>query len=477
MRSDGRLLAGCPLSAESLQKGDRIFSMRPDRFFLVAGLACGLAFVFGTPPFQAPDETIHFYRAYAVSEGNLSAQRGEDGFGAVLPASLEEIGTGLRGDLPFRPGLKMDPDKISAALRVPLEPERRKFTDYRTSALFKPVGYLPQAVGIAVARLFGAPALVLLYAARLANLLAATVLITIALRRLPAYPWLLTMLALTPMALFLRSSGSADGIGTAAAFLLAATVARLAWGEETRGGWANIGDIAIVTVCTAAVCLAKPVYLPLALVVLLIPRGSFPEGRRGVFLLFHGTVTAAAFALALTTAGAVDVSIRPDAPIDPDRQIADALADPLRVAWILTDDYLRLGRRYVAQIVGQLGWLDVNLPKPLLWGYALVLGVLTLLDTRPEVAVRPWQRVLLAGLALATMALISASQYASWTPYGASHVEGIQGRYFIPLVPAAVWIFHTRRSPAPFLNRVLPWISLVSVGVAFWTLLQRYYGS
>ena len=448
--------------------------MRPNRFLLVAGLACGLAFLFGTPPFQAPDETTHFYRAYAVSEGNLGSRRGDDGFGAVLPASLQEIGTSLRGDLPFRPDVKMPTERIFQALRVPLEPERRRFTDYRTSALFTPVGYLPQAAGIAIVRWLGAGPLVLFYVARLANLLAATLLIAVALRRLPAYPWLLTMLALTPMALFLRASVSPDALSTAAAFLLAATVARLAWGEEEQGRWQ---DFAVLTLCTAVLCLAKPVYLPLVLLVLVIPAARFPEGRRGVVLLVHGAVTAAAFALALTTAGAVDVSIRPDAPIDPDRQIADALADPLRVAGILIEDYLHHGRRYVAQIVGQLGWLDVNLPKPLLWGYALVLGLLAAVDTRREVAVSPWQRALLLLMTIATLALVSASQYASWTPYGAKHVEGIQGRYFIPLAPAAAWIFHTRRAPATFLNRVLPWVSLVSLGIAYWTLLQRYYGS
>ncbi len=450
--------------------------MRPDRFFLVAGLACGLAFVFGTPPFQAPDETIHFYRSYALSEGHLSAQSGEGGLGAVLPASLQEIGTDLRGELPFRPDLKMTTEKIFQALRVPLEPERRRFTDYRNSAPFTPVSYLPQAAGIALARWLGAGALVLLYAARLANLLAATVLIALALRRLPSYPWLLAMLALTPMALFLRASASADALSTAAAFLLAATVARLAWGQEEQGRWR---DVAVLTACSTGLCLSKPVYVPLALLVLLIPAARFPEGRRGMVLLVHGAVTAAAFTLALATAGAVDVSIRPDAPVDADRQIEDALAHPLRVAGILTEDYLHHGRRYVAQIVGQLGWLDVNLPRPLLWGYALVLGLLTLLDTRREVAVSPWQRALLVLLALATLVLVSASQYAGWTPYGADYVEGIQGRYFIPLAPAAAWIFHTRRFPAEpaLLNRVLPWLSLVSLGIAFWTMLHRYYGS
>ena len=192
-------------------------------------------------------------------------------------------------------------------------------------------------------------------------------------------------------------------------------------------------------------------------------------------LLLQGAATAAAFTLALATAGAVDVSIRPDAPIDPERQIADALADPVRVGRILIADYLHQGPRYVAQIVGQLGWLDVNLPKPLLVGYALGLGVLALVDTRRTVRVSPGQRVLLILVALATLALVSASQYASWTPYGADHVEGVQGRYFLSLAPAAAWIFHTRRFPAEpaLLDRVLPWLSLAALGVAFWTLLRR----
>lgn len=444
--------------------------MRPDRFFLAAGLACGLAFVFGTPPFQAPDETIHFYRAYAVSEGTLWARRGPEGLGADLPASVQEIGTGLRGDLPGRPELKMSPEKIFRALRVPLEPERRRFTDYRNSAVFTPVAYLPQAAGIAVTRWLGAPALVLFYGARLANLLASTLLIAIALRRLPSYSWLLTLLALTPMALFLRASVSADALGTAMAFLLAATVAKLAWGEEERARWR---DVAVLVACSTGLCLSKPVYAPLAFLVLLIPAARLP--RRGAALLLHGAVMAGALTLALATAGAADISIRPDAPVDADRQIADALADPLRVAGIVAEDYLRRGPRYAAQIVGQLGWLDVNLPKALLGGHLLLLGLVALLDTRTTVAVSLPQRVVLTLVALATMALVSASQYAVWTPYGADHVEGVQGRYFLPLAPAAVWIFHTRRSPAQYLNRVLPWLSLLSLGIAFLTLLHRYY--
>ncbi|MFL6201266.1 MAG: DUF2142 domain-containing protein [Thermoanaerobaculia bacterium] len=450
--------------------------MRPGRFFLLAGLLCGLAFVFITPPFQVPDEPAHFYRAYAVSEGNLAASRGEGGLGAVLPASLQELGEDLRGDLPFHPERAIRAERVFRALRVPLEPRRRRFTDYRTAALVTPVSYLPQAAGIAIARGLGAPALGLLYAARLANLLAATALIALGLRRLPSYPWLLAMLALTPMALFLRGSASADALNTAAAFLLAGTAARLAWGAGEQVRWT---DVAVLTAGSAALCLSKPVYFPLAFVVLLIPAARFPGGRRGRILLIYAAITAAALTLALKTAGSTDISIRPDAAVDADRQIADALADPLRVGRIFLEDYLHRGRRYVAQIVGQLGWLDANLPKPLLWGYAALLGLLALFDTRRTVEVSPGQRLLLILVALATLALVSASQYALWTPYGADFVDGIQGRYFLPLAPAAAWILHTRRFQVDHLDRLLdqtlPWLSLLAFGAALWTVLSRYY--
>lgn len=449
--------------------------MRPDHFFLLAGPLCGLVLIFVTPPFQVPDEPAHFYRAYAVSEGEPWARREGERLGAVLPASVQELGADFQSNLASRPDRAISPETILRALRVPLDEERRRFADYRTSAQLTLVPYLPQATGIAIARALGAPALGLLYAARLANLLAATALIAVSLRRLPAFPWLLTMLALTPMTLFLRASASADALTTALAFLLAGAAARLAWGEGQRAGWR---DVAVLTAGAAALCLSKPAYVPLAGLVLLIPAARFPNGRRGPALTLFAAITGAAFILAMATVSTMDVSLRPDTPVDRDRQIEDALADPLRVAGIVTEDYLRRGDRYAAQIVGQLGWLDTNLPKPFLWAYLLVLGLLVLLDGRRGVEVRPWQRALLCLMALATLALVSAAQYAFWTPYGADHVDGIQGRYFIPLAPAAAWLLHSCRfavSPA-LLGRVLPWLSVLSSAFSVELLLRRYYG-
>lgn len=174
----------------------------------------------------------------------------------------------------------------------------------------------------------------------------------------------------------------------------------------------------------------------------------------------------------------MDLPLRLDQVVDRDRQIQDAFADPARVAWILIRDSLQQGDRYLAQMVGQLGWLDVNLPKPFLWGSLLLLGLLAFCDGRQGVVVRPWQRGLLALIALATVALVGAAQYATWTPYGADHLEGVQGRYYLPLAPAAAWLLHNRRFQADpaLLSRLLPVLGVLSSAFAVWLVLRRYYG-
>lgn len=450
---------------------------RPDRCLLAAGLLYGLGVAAVTPPFQVPDEPAHFYRAYRVSEGRLDLIPIPGRAGADLPVSIQRVATALRDDIPFHEEKKVAPGLVLAAFRVPLEPSRRSLAWFGNSLQFPFVPYVPQALGIALGRAFGAPPLVLLYLARLANLIAGTLMVVFAVRRLPAFQWFAVMVALTPMAVFLRASASADVTSTGAAFLLAAGVAQLAWGEDAA---VRRRDLVLLTASAAVLCASKAVYFPLAFLPVLIPASRFPRGRRAAFLLLHLAVSLALAAWGIAASRAVG-TIRFDVAADPSRQIHDALAHPLSLLRIVASDYLVHAPRYLGQFVGQLGWLDTKLPIPFLLTYLAVLAALVLVDTNPRLEVQPWQRWIVAGLTLSVLLLISASQYAAWTPYGAQHVEGLQGRYFIPLVPAAVWLFHGRgvtdrfsfRDPAAGLAA----FSLLSFGISVWALVTRYYGA
>lgn len=452
------------------------FLSRPDRFFLAASLLFGLALAAVTPPFQVADETVHFFRAYMISEGRLGLAPSPGRNSEELPSSVREIATSLLGDIPFHEERKIAPEKILAAFGMPLEPERREPVVFPNTLQYTFVPYIPQALGILLGRIFDAPPLVLLYLARLTNLLFGTLAVVLAIRELPAFRWLAAMVALTPMASALRASASADVATMSAAFVFAAVAAKLIW---RPGAAAGRRDLVLLTLSAVVFCASKAAYFPLALLVFLIPAARFPAGRRAVFLTVHTALWVLTSAWAVATSRTVG-SIRPDTHVDSARQIRDALADPLGFLWLVAQDYAVHGAGYLVQFIGKLGWLDVWLGRPFLAAYFAVLLALLFLDSGRDVEVRPWQRIVLAALTLATMVLISASQYAIWTQYGARYIDGIQGRYFIPLAPAAMWVFHSRR----LADRVTPGrmgaamagVSLVSFAVTMWAVVERYYG-
>ncbi|HEX2223860.1 MAG TPA: DUF2142 domain-containing protein [Thermoanaerobaculia bacterium] len=455
------------------------FPLTPDRFFLLAGLLFGILLVFVTPPFQVPDEPAHFYRAWGVAEGKLVIARGQGGVGAELPASLPRLAWALTGDMPGHPEVKTSRRQILAWLGSPLDPAARIFVAFPNTALYTFVPYVPQAVAFGAGRALGAPPLVSFYGARLLNLLVSTLLIAFAIRQAPALRWLLATVALTPMATFQRASISADAVTIAVGFVLGAVAARLAWGDEPTAGERRRGFGTLI-LAAAVLCLCKPAYVPLVAVAFLIPAARLPWGRRAPAFLLYAVLVGLAFAAGMANARVGQTLVREGVGVDSQAQIRDSLAEPVRFLGIVARDYLvEHGGRYFAQMVGQLGWLDTKLPMAFLALYLGMIAAVGLADGG-EVRVAAWQRGILLLAVAGALVLLSASQYALWTPYGADRVEGLQGRYFLPVAPVAAWLFLVpwRRSLA--LEGGLGWglvgLTLVSVAVTLHALMVRYYG-
>jgi uncharacterized membrane protein len=444
------------------------FGLAPQQFFIVAALLGGLVLVFATPPFQVPDEPAHFYRAFSVSEGRLAVRADNGRPGEMLPSSLHRLVDVLIDDVPRHPDQKIPPGSWRTARELELEPDKRMMLFFPTAAQFTAVPYLPQAAGIAVGRMLGAPPLALVFFARIANLIAAVTLIYLALCQLPAYRWLATLLAMTPMAMFLRSSISADAVTTAIAFVLTATVAKLAFGPVSS---AKPGDLGLVIASSAALSLTKPVYFPLVFLVFVVPGDRLSVRTRGVvlFVILAVSICAvtAALVMALPSVSAISVLA--------ESRIVEVLARPFHVAGLVVVDYVVHAPRYGAHFIGRLGWLDTALPVPLLLAYLGFLIAYTVLDTDTAAVIRPWQRIVIALVVAASLMAIGTAMYLYM-----GRIAGIQGRYFHPIAVAAVWLFHSSRRPRCDVTRWLgPGVVLmtsISLVVTLLTIYCRYYG-
>jgi uncharacterized membrane protein len=438
---------------------------RPERAFLVLALAYCLPFFLLYPPFQAPDEPYHFYRAYQISEGQLSPiAPGE----LDVPTSLVMVANAFN-HLPFQPQHKTSWGQIRAQLARPLESEARTRT--MGAWWYPPTAYAPQALAIAIGRLFGAGPLWLFYLARLAGLAFALAVIHYALRIAPALQRSLLVIALLPMTLAQLSSLSADVQLISCSFLLIALLLRLIFDDGARVDRRTFVWLAVVA---ALVTLAKPFYLaPLALLLAVDPRKAGGRAR-----------LVGAFAAIATIAvgiwfGWSEITTRVSFHGAPTQETIVA-EQPGRFLSVMISNFNTKGYWYLETFIGKAGWLDVALP-PLLVFFCLVFLVIVILTDTPPVEVRAWTRFLAAASYLAAMIGISYVMYLVYTPVGSGAIEGIQGRYLIPVAPLAALAMANRRirvdAPPETVTRVVGAVWTAVLALTLLVTYARYYVS
>lgn len=196
----------------------------------VAGLLCGLAFVRVTPALVAPDEYTHLAAAYELAS-RLGGEQPTDADGNLLVRECDAPYFGTRtgeiGILAYK----------AEALAIEQEPGG---PDELTAASAAKAGqgsgnYLPQALGLRLARSSGAGFYVMLRQARIFNLVFYLMLAVLAVALAPAgVRGLLACVALLPMPLQLAASLSPDASVLGMVFCYMALCLRL---RRKRAVW------------------------------------------------------------------------------------------------------------------------------------------------------------------------------------------------------------------------------------------------
>jgi hypothetical protein len=400
---------------------------RLEYVFLVIALAWGVVQVFLVPPLQVPDEGDHWFRAWALADGQLFADR--QGM-VTLPASFARL-----SDLYTR---------AAGTHRMPISwVGQAGFTSYEDIfngpgpsgtvkivslvPSYSPVGYLPQAVGIDLGRLMGAPPLTSFYLARLANLFAAIALLFFAIRLAPFGKQLFLFIALLPMTMYELASVACDALTISGAIFF---IALVLWASR-RSTLRRI-DVALVLAVAALLLNLKPGYWALVLLVLLIRPAQLGGGRR-----YAAFVAASVLAVAGTFAGlflltSADARVQAAGAAGGARgQLLVILQHPLRFLADLGHNLRQDLFTWIQESIGRLGWLRIIMP-PAVYATVGLTGLGFFFRMREDVGLQRWQRALLAAVAVAVFTTIAALLYAILTPVGGRGIF-IQGRYLPPV--------------------------------------------
>jgi uncharacterized membrane protein len=426
--------------------------MTAQRLFVIAGLSAALLFTFITPPFQVPDEVGHFWRAVSIAHGAVLPEITRAGGVALIPQGYSTLVFVLWRDTTHSRDVKITRDQFRTSWDVRREDEKSARVTFPPGYTFVP--YIPQTAAALVARVIPIRPVITFYLGRIFNAVAYVLLIALAMRIAPAVRWLIAGVALLPMAMFLASSWSADAMTIALACLFTAALLR---------GVRTSRELALVSVCGVLVGLCKPAYFLIALLALVVPvaRGY---GRAIVI-----AATAAGVAISMWSAARTFPSVRPDVQINPAAQGQCIREQPSRFVEALTHE---LRFEYVQQAIGRLGILDVPLPGAVIWAELLLLLLCAWSSANVSALTRAVAAIITAG----TITGIGLSLYIGYTPVCARTIDGLQGRYLLPIVPTLLIAIS-----APFVRReqftrvAVVLVAPVANALALAAVASRYY--
>lgn len=448
----------------------------PEKAFVSIGLFFGILFLLVIPPFQVPDEAAHFLRAYQVSEGKIVAEKRDNATGGLIPKSLLDSVT-IWNQIPFHPERKATNKQFFETFNISLKKREKLFWNFANTALYSPIPYLPQAIGIALGKVFYLSPIILMYLGRLTNLLSSVYITFLAIKVTPALKWVFFLLALTPMATFQRASLSADSLINSIAILLIATISRCAFDINKEKIVRT--DIIVLCLLSILLSLSKQVYFLIPFLCFLIPKYKFGTQKKYFAIcLFLSLTSASAWICWSFVIKGIYVPLKPGIAVV-DEQARFILSNPVRFALILLNDFNVNIKGYREQFIGVLGWLDTQLPGNLVISYEYILVLTALIDSRPNVIILLKDKLKIFAVLLSTIFLLYLLIYLSWTPVGQKVVEGIQGRYFIPLAPLLLLLFYNRKISLKIrtnkLGLVIVSYSLFALIISLSVLLNRYY--
>jgi uncharacterized membrane protein len=399
--------------------------------FVLYGLVATALLAINMPPFQNADEPNHFLRAAQVADGGLVGTRfsttGEDGLSRVTAGGWADpaILTALApfNAVPFHSEKRVT--RANGEPRIYWSGER-VMQSFPNTVNYPPFLYVPSVIGILVGRSAKITVVETLEVSRVLTGMAAVAVGAAAIVCAGgAAVWIFMVLTL-PMSLSLIASSSQDGLLLALGALAGALLVRVSrWPSESN--WKLLAGL-IVTL--GLVAMARPPYCALAILPLGLPtvrlrwRILAAVAIVGCVAVWSGIVAATALTNVGEAVGA-----------DPVAQMAKLRSDPFLVVRVARETLVLGTRSYLVEFVGQLGWLDVALPQAYHVAARVMLGIAALaaiLGLRGErISVGNFS-IITVGLMVSVIGLF-AIQYMTWTVPGHSIVEGIEGRYFLPL--------------------------------------------
>lgn len=380
----------------------------------------GLGFAISIPIGGIPDERNHFLRAYEITQGKIISNQESSGY---FPKEIDEY---------FYNWQKLESYKYDEYMKNVFTPNSGELNEdsFPNTSLYSPICYIPQCIGIFIGRIFNLPILVTAYLARISNLICFAIIVFFAIKLIPFYKKELAFVGLLPITLQEAASLSADSLTIAISIFFISYIMNLVFSKEEK---IKTKDFIILLSTLIIISLSKIVYVPLILLLALIPNERFKNKKdkwTKIGILVVITLVINFIWLGISSSHLSEIR----EGVNEKEQVKYVLTNPIQYCKTFCKTIFVNFDFYIDGIVGQmLESYDVNLAK----GYTfvslvLIAGLCVTENSIYKLNIK--QKIIILITFLAIIALIFTALYVQWTPLYNPIIEGIQGRYFIPIL-------------------------------------------
>ena len=417
------------------------YSIQLERFALCIILMLGGLYVFLMTPFSAPDEIYHYCQSYRLSNTLIGKKQDVISDGWLDPSNYTEQVNTFQGYVnsveEWNQNREQEDEKIPKLALYRYAPE-----------------YFFSAAGITLGRLLSAGAVRSYYLGRILNLLFYAFCSYFAVRRIPRFKLLFSMIVMLPMAIHQGASFSYDCFFNGLGFLTVASALSILFSEETlsvkellwliiplalalpsKGGAGTIFLIAVI-----------PLYF-------LIPKSRFSRGYYK--LLYFILILLLSMIMLLLMWNTRDIASIPDTGYSVTKGdvrdvvgVSGALQHPLSTVMAVYKTFQSMSFLWVEQAIGlRLGGLSLWIPEWIIIILILLLILSTFNcstdDATKECVLFKW-RLIFFGIAVCYAVAVTLTEYITYSEPGSPTAAGTQGRYFLPVLPLLMMCANNR---------------------------------
>ena len=389
-----------------------IIILLPGKFYnkiAIAIVLSGSLFVVSSPNLDIPDENAHFARALYVAD-----------FHAYLPKKDKDL------------KVSDDVSKVTKEFKVPLKQtglDKIKVSFKKVhSSLFivtnasSFIPYIPQVIGIWIARILGLSLLWLVILGRFCNLVCYALITRLAIKKAKGFEILFGSISLLPMCVYLAASFSTDGMVNALTFYLIAQFCYLINREQK----VSLRDMIIFATLSLVLATMKLPYVLLVGLLLFIPKEKMTIKKNYLYAALLIFITAILSFLWLKQSSDINAS-----KVTHGANPVDKIKFTIAHANVFFKTFLREWIDLIPNKIDSLftfGWLTYGLGN--ISRYYLIFLSCILLMT-PQTLPLPKISKIGTGLVATGISIgILMTSYLMWGQTADISFLGVQGRYF-----------------------------------------------